>query len=94
MAPEVFKHRKYDKKMIEGDSPMSNYEPYEAAKYVSEGHRPLFRAKGYTPELRELTEHCWSADMNHRPSFLDILKRLEKIKEAISSDHHWNIFTA
>ncbi|KAL0336430.1 UNVERIFIED_CONTAM: Serine/threonine-protein kinase STY46 [Sesamum radiatum] len=65
MAPEVFKHRKYDKKvdvfsfamilyeMLEGEPPMSNCEPYEAAKYVAEGHRPIFRAKGYTPELRE-----------------------------------------
>lgn len=104
MAPEVFKHRKYDKKvdvfsfamilyeMLEGDPPMSHYEPYEAAKYVAEGHRPMFRAKGYTPQLRELTEQCWASDLNARPSFLEILKRLEKIKESISSDHHWHLF--
>lgn len=92
MAPEVFKHRKYDKKvdvfsfamilyevielclwwwdvmhlkfspnallfdfeqMLEGEPPLANYEPYDAAKYVAEGHRPFFRAKGFTPELRE-----------------------------------------
>ncbi|KAG8099290.1 hypothetical protein GUJ93_ZPchr0013g36090 [Zizania palustris] len=59
MAPEVFKHRKYDKKvdvfsfgmilyqMLEGDPPFSNYEPYEAAKHVADGHRPPFRSKGY-----------------------------------------------
>ncbi|MBA0592894.1 hypothetical protein Gorai_009859, partial [Gossypium raimondii] len=64
MAPEVFKHRKYDKKvdvfsfamilyqMLEGDPPLSNYEPYEAAKYVADGHRPIFRSKSYLPELR------------------------------------------
>ena len=39
--------------MLEGDPPMSNYEAYEAAKYVAEGHRPTFRSKGFTPELRE-----------------------------------------
>lgn len=39
--------------MIEGEPPLSHYEPYEAAKYVSEGHRPMFRAKGFVPELRE-----------------------------------------
>lgn len=106
MAPEVFKHRRYDKKvdvfsfamilyeMLEGDPPMANYEPYEAAKYVAEGHRPIFRAKGYTSELRELTEQCWAPDMNQRPSFLEILKRLEKIKEMLPTDHHWNIFNA
>lgn len=93
MAPEVFKHRKYDKKvdvfsfamilyevvfyslkswkkfdirvnfstnytqnllkMLEGEPPLASYEPYEAAKYVAEGHRPTFRAKGYSPELKE-----------------------------------------
>ncbi|KAL7110156.1 hypothetical protein ACP275_05G007200 [Erythranthe tilingii] len=106
MAPEVFKHRKYDKKvdvfsfamilyeMLEGEAPLSNYEAYEAARYVSEGHRPIFRAKGFTPELKELTAQCWSANMNDRPSFLEILKTLEKIKESLPSDHHWHIFTS
>ncbi|OAY59451.1 integrin-linked protein kinase 1 [Manihot esculenta] len=106
MAPEVFKHRKYDKKvdvfsfamilyeMLEGEQPLANYEPYEAAKIVAEGHRPPFRAKGFTLELRELTDQCWAADMNRRPSFLDILKRLEKIKEILPSDHSWNIFNS
>ncbi|KAL0909159.1 hypothetical protein M5K25_020002 [Dendrobium thyrsiflorum] len=105
MAPEVFKHRKYDKKvdvfsfamilyeMLEGDPPLANYEPYEAAKFVAEGHRPTFRAKGYTPELRDLTEQCWAADVNKRPPFLEILKKLEKIKDNLSQDHHWHIFT-
>ncbi|KAF9600011.1 hypothetical protein IFM89_002484, partial [Coptis chinensis] len=84
MAPEVFKHQKYDKKvdvfsfamilyeMLEGDPPMSNYKPYEAAK---------------------LTEQCWAADMNQRPSFFEILKKLEKIKGTLPTDHHWNLFT-
>ncbi|MBA0875276.1 hypothetical protein Goshw_029082 [Gossypium schwendimanii] len=91
MAPEVFKHRKYDKKvdvfsfamilyeMLEGEPPFSNYEPYEAAKNVAAGHRPSFRSKSYLPELRDLTDKCWAADMNQRPSFLDILKWLEKM---------------
>ncbi|KAK8699740.1 hypothetical protein V6N13_115819 [Hibiscus sabdariffa] len=70
MAPEVFKHRKYDKKvdvfsfamilyeMLEGDPPFSNYEPYEAAKYAAAGHRPPFRSKSYLPELREEMLGC------------------------------------
>lgn len=104
MAPEVFKHRRYDKKvdvfsfamilyeMIEGDPPLANLEPYEAAKYVADGHRPTFRSKGCIPDLRELTEQCWAPDMNVRPPFLDILKRLEKIKETLPTDHHWSLF--
>ncbi|RCV14136.1 hypothetical protein SEVIR_2G413900v4 [Setaria viridis] len=103
MAPEVFKHRKYDKKvdifsfamilyeMLEGDPPFSNYEPYEAAKYVAEGHRPAFR-KGHTNELKDLVELCWSGDINLRPSFLEILKRLEKLKEQFSHETHWHLF--
>ncbi|KAG4207968.1 hypothetical protein ERO13_A03G102400v2 [Gossypium hirsutum] len=105
MAPEVFKHRKYDKKvdvfsfamilyeMIEGEPPFSNHEPYEAAKLVAEGHRPNFRSKSFLPELRDLTGKCWASDMNQRPSFLEILKRLEKIKGNAPSDSHWNIFS-
>ncbi|KAL6187732.1 hypothetical protein ACLB2K_039127 [Fragaria x ananassa] len=104
MAPEVFKHRRYDKKvdvfsfamilyeMLEGDPPLANYEPYDAAKFVSEGHRPMFHGKGHTPELKELIEQCWSADMNQRPSFLEILKKLERIKEHHQTDHHWHLF--
>ncbi|KAL0385893.1 UNVERIFIED_CONTAM: Integrin-linked protein kinase [Sesamum radiatum] len=106
MAPEVFKHKKYDKKvdvfsfamilyeMLEGEPPLSHYEPEEAARYVAEGHRPIFRAKGFTPELKELVEYCWAADIKTRPSFLEILKRLEKIKEMLPPDRHWNIFTS
>ncbi|KAE9607358.1 hypothetical protein Lal_00026920 [Lupinus albus] len=106
MAPEVFKHRRYDKKvdvfsfamilyeMLEGEPPFANFEPYEGAKRAAEGHRPIIREKGYTPELIELTEQCWAADMNQRPSFIDILKRLEKIKENLPSDHHWHLFSS
>ncbi|KAK1267065.1 Serine/threonine-protein kinase HT1 [Acorus gramineus] len=104
MAPEVFRHRKYDKKvdvfsfamilyeMLEGDPPLVNLEPYEAAKHVSEGHRPTFRVKGLLPDLKDLTEKCWADDMNRRPPFLEILKRLEKIKENLPPEHHWGIF--
>ncbi|KAF7828025.1 integrin-linked protein kinase 1-like [Senna tora] len=106
MAPEVFKHRRYDKKvdvfsfamilyeMLEGEPPFASYEPYDGAKYVADGHRPTIRAKGYLPELRELTVQCWDADMNQRPSFLEILKRLEKMKENLPADHHWHLFSS
>uniref|UniRef100_A0A0D6R4N9 non-specific serine/threonine protein kinase n=1 Tax=Araucaria cunninghamii TaxID=56994 RepID=A0A0D6R4N9_ARACU len=103
MAPEVFKHRKYDAKvdvfsfamilyeMFEGSAPFSGYDAYEAAKIVSKGDRPLFRAKTYPSDVKMLIEECWHSDNNVRPTFLNILNRLEKIKEALSSEHHWNI---
>ncbi|RZR78405.1 hypothetical protein BHM03_00003735 [Ensete ventricosum] len=43
-------------------------------------------------EFCSLTDECWAADLNRRPSFLVILKRLEKIKENVSPEHHWSIF--
>lgn len=102
MAPEVFKHRRYDEKvdvfsfamilyeMFEGNPPFSNYDAYEAARIVSKGDRPFFRAKTYVPELKELIEECWHADSNRRPTFLNILNRLEKIKETLPHEHHWH----
>ncbi|KAH9295314.1 hypothetical protein KI387_038902, partial [Taxus chinensis] len=64
MAPEVFKHRKYDAKvdvfsfamilyeMFEGCPPFTSCDAYEAAKNVAKGDRPLFRVKTYTPEIK------------------------------------------
>lgn len=49
----VLKQSFQPEQMLEGEPPHANYEPYEAAKYVAEGHRPIFRAKGYIPELKE-----------------------------------------
>ncbi|CAJ1939790.1 unnamed protein product [Sphenostylis stenocarpa] len=106
MAPEVFKHRRYDKKvdvysfamilyeMLEGEPPFANLEPYDGAKRAAEGLRPQFRSKGYINELQDLTEQCWAHDVNQRPSFIEILKRLEKIKENLPSDHHWHLFAS
>lgn len=39
--------------MIEGEPPLASYEPYEAARYVAEGHRPTIRSKSFVPDLRE-----------------------------------------
>lgn len=39
--------------MLEGDPPLSGHQPYEAAKHAAEGQRPIFRAKGFIPELKE-----------------------------------------
>ena len=39
--------------MLEGDPPFSNFEPYEAARRVAEGQRPVFRTKGIHPDLKK-----------------------------------------
>lgn len=101
MAPEVFDHRSYDAKvdvfsfamilyqMFEGVAPFANYEPYDAAKLVAKKDRPIFRARTYPAEMKELIEECWDHDIKKRPTFLDILNRLEKIK-SLPNEHHWN----
>jgi hypothetical protein len=43
--------------------------------------------------IHRLTEQCWASDMNQRPSFLEIIKRLEKIKEILPAEYHWNFFS-
>eukprot|EP01018_Ginkgo_biloba_P037887 Gb_36967 [translate_table: standard] len=100
MAPEVFEHRRYDTKvdvfsfaiilyeMFEGSPPFANCDAYEVAKIMSSGDRPIFRAKTYLPELKELIKECWDHNSSKRPPFLDILKTLEKIKETLPPKHH------
>eukprot|EP00252_Welwitschia_mirabilis_P011049 TRINITY_DN2486_c0_g1_i10.p1 TRINITY_DN2486_c0_g1~~TRINITY_DN2486_c0_g1_i10.p1 ORF type:complete len:414 (-),score=77.09 TRINITY_DN2486_c0_g1_i10:208-1449(-) len=102
MAPEVFKHRKYDNKvdvfsfamilyeMLEGSPPFPNSDGYEAAKMLSKGERPVFHVKHHLPELKRLIEECWDGDSHGRPSFLTIVERLETIKETLSQETHWN----
>jgi tRNA A-37 threonylcarbamoyl transferase component Bud32 len=101
MAPEVFEHRSYDAKvdvfsfamilyqMFEGVAPFANYEPNDAAKLVAKRDRPIFRARTYPAEMKELIEECWDHDGKKRPTFMDILNRLEKIKN-LPREHHWN----
>ncbi|KAM7463092.1 hypothetical protein LguiA_031213 [Lonicera macranthoides] len=101
MAPEVF-NKNVDVfsfamilyKILEGDPHLSLNETYEAAKHIVAGHRPIFKAKTYGPELKELIKQCWAPDMNKIPSFLEIPKRLEKIEETVPGDYHYNIFTS
>eukprot|EP00252_Welwitschia_mirabilis_P006557 TRINITY_DN1743_c0_g2_i6.p1 TRINITY_DN1743_c0_g2~~TRINITY_DN1743_c0_g2_i6.p1 ORF type:complete len:432 (-),score=73.46 TRINITY_DN1743_c0_g2_i6:271-1566(-) len=101
MAPEVFEHRHYDAKvdvfsyamilyqMYEGSPPFANYEPYDAARLVAKRERPIFHAKTYPSGMKELIEQCWDHDVNKRPTFLEILERLEKMKVTVSHEHHW-----
>lgn len=44
--------------------------------------------------LFRLIDQCWATDMNKRPSFLEILRILEKIKEILPSDNHWHLFAS
>eukprot|EP00252_Welwitschia_mirabilis_P006552 TRINITY_DN1743_c0_g1_i3.p1 TRINITY_DN1743_c0_g1~~TRINITY_DN1743_c0_g1_i3.p1 ORF type:complete len:205 (-),score=37.59 TRINITY_DN1743_c0_g1_i3:403-1017(-) len=102
MAPEVFEHRHYDAKvdvfsfamilyqMFEGTAPFANYEPFDAAKLVAKRKRPTLNARSYPPGMKELIEECWDHSSTKRPTFLEILNRLEKIKESMNHEHRCN----
>nr|CAB3455053.1 unnamed protein product [Digitaria exilis] len=49
-------------------------------------------AINFALDIASLVEVCWSGDISLRPSFLEILKRLEKLKEQFTQDTHWHLF--
>ncbi|KAL3698966.1 hypothetical protein R1sor_016988 [Riccia sorocarpa] len=93
MAPEVFEHRAYDKsvdvfsfavilyEMFEGSPPFSHVDAYEAARQVARlEKRPPF-TKQYPTGMKELIQDCWQGDPYKRPLFVNIIPRLEKMKQ-------------
>ncbi|CAM6010864.1 unnamed protein product [Sphagnum balticum] len=94
MAPEVFRHEKYDKtvdvfsfamiiyEMFEGFAPFDDKEAYEAARLVAEENlRPEMKVKTYPPGMRELITKCWSADPKERVEFDKIVEQLQRMEE-------------
>lgn len=92
-APELCRDEIFDKtvdafsfavilyEMIEGVHPFHPRPPEEAVKLMClEGKRPpLKKVKHYPSELKELIEQCWSGDAALRPSFAEIILRLDSI---------------
>lgn len=104
MAPEVYKDEIFDRsvdaysfglvlyEMIEGIQPFHPKSPEEAAKIMClEGKRPPFKikAKSYPPELKELAEECWDQEAVVRPTFSEIIVRLDKIVATCSKQGWW-----
>ncbi|KAJ7545220.1 hypothetical protein O6H91_09G110900 [Diphasiastrum complanatum] len=103
MAPEVFRHESYDKnvdifsfamilyEMLEGYPPFPYSEPYEAARLVADDERrPTFSVKNCPQEMIELIEQCWATKAASRPSFVDIIKRLEQMEATLPPEpRHW-----
>ncbi|OVA10650.1 Protein kinase domain [Macleaya cordata] len=102
MAPEVYKDEIFDRsvdafsfglilyEMIEGSPPFHPKSPEEAAKMIClEAMRPPFKTKkNYPPDLKELIEECWDAESVVRPTFSEIIVRLDRIV-ANCSKHGW-----
>lgn len=97
VAPEVFKNDEYDTKvdvfsfaliiqeMIEGCPPFVSMREEEAAKAYCSNERPPFTApaKYYALGLKELIEHCWNENPLKRPTFRQIISRLEEIEKIL-----------
>ncbi|XAR49511.1 Non-specific serine/threonine protein kinase [Bertholletia excelsa] len=105
VAPEVFKNEEYDTKvdvfsfalilqeMIEGCQPFSTKQEIEVPKAYVANERPPFRApaKLYAHGLRQLIEECWSDMPVKRPTFSQIIPRLEDINNQLVQKSRWKL---
>ncbi|KAK7332112.1 hypothetical protein VNO80_28859 [Phaseolus coccineus] len=105
VAPEVFKQEEYDTKvdvfsfalilqeMIEGCPPFSAKQEDEVPKVYAAKERPPFRApaKRYSYGIRELIEECWNENPANRPTFRQIITRLEFIYNTIGQKRRWKV---
>ncbi|KAL5720396.1 hypothetical protein ACHQM5_013068 [Ranunculus cassubicifolius] len=103
VAPEVFRNEEYDLKvdvfsfalilyeMIEGVAPFSAKEENEIPKAYANKERPPFSApaKHYAHGLKELINECWNEMPTRRPTFREIIKRLDEISKHIARKGHW-----
>lgn len=103
VAPELYKDEIFDRsvdaysfgvilyEMIEGVQPFQK-SPEEAAKMMClEGKRPQMKikSKSYPPDLKEMIEECWHPDPETRPTFSEIIVRLDKIVVNCSKQGWW-----
>ncbi|KAL5577063.1 hypothetical protein UlMin_018762 [Ulmus minor] len=105
IAPEVFTREEYDTKvdvfsfaiilqeMIEGCPPFSTKQDVEVPKVYATKERPPFRApiKYYAHGLKELIEECWNENPTRRPTFRQIITRLESLYRRLGQKRRWKV---
>ncbi|XP_071736130.1 serine/threonine-protein kinase 12-like [Rutidosis leptorrhynchoides] len=103
VAPEVYRNEDYDTKvdvfsfalilqeMIEGCQPFATKDGKDVPKLYAAKGRPSFNApsKSYAYGLKELVEECWHENPAKRPSFRQIITRLESIYNSLSNKKRW-----
>ncbi|KAF7132992.1 hypothetical protein RHSIM_Rhsim09G0005200 [Rhododendron simsii] len=104
LAPEVYRDEIFDRsvdvysfglilyEMVEGVQPFHPRSTEDAAKLMClEGKRPSFKTKSkhYPPDLKELIEECWDTETVIRPTFSEIIIRLDKIVANCSKHGGW-----
>ncbi|KAJ6859773.1 hypothetical protein NC651_036160 [Populus alba x Populus x berolinensis] len=88
MVPEIYNDEIFDRSvdaysfgMLEGVQPFHPITPEEAVKLMClEKKRPPFKIKvrSYPPDLKELIDECWHSEPVVRPTFSEIITRLDK----------------
>ncbi|CAL0306512.1 unnamed protein product [Lupinus luteus] len=104
LAPEIYKDEEFDRtvdaysfglivyEMIEGTQPFQPKSAEEAAKLLClEGRRPPFKikTKHYPPDLKELIEECWDPEPLVRPTFSQVIVRLDRIVANCAKQGWW-----
>ncbi|XP_054817294.1 integrin-linked protein kinase 1-like [Prosopis cineraria] len=103
VAPEVYKNEEYDTKvdvfsfalilheMIEGCPPFPTMPEKEVPKAYVGNERPHFKASpmAYAHGLKELIEECWDKEPHRRPTFGQIIERLENISNHLAQEKRW-----
>ncbi|OAY50262.1 integrin-linked protein kinase 1 isoform X2 [Manihot esculenta] len=104
MAPEIYQDEVCDRsvdtysfgvilyEMIEGVLPFHPKSPEEAVKLMClEKKRPSFKSKSRNcpPDLKELIDECWHPEPVARPTFSEIIVRLDRIVGQCSKQGWW-----
>ncbi|XP_039071029.1 integrin-linked protein kinase 1-like isoform X2 [Hibiscus syriacus] len=104
MAPEIRKDMIFDRsvdaysfgvmlyEMTEGGVPFRSKPAEEAVELMCiEQQRPPLKtkSKSYPPELRELIAECWDPEPLVRPTFSEIIVRLDKIVSGCTKQGWW-----
>lgn len=104
IAPEVYKNEPFDRsvdvfafglilyEMIEGTPAFHPNPQEEAAKMIClEGSRPTFKNKPkyYPSDVKELIQECWDPTPSVRPTFAEIIVRLNKIHASCAKQGRW-----
>ncbi|KAL9329518.1 hypothetical protein ACSQ67_004521 [Phaseolus vulgaris] len=104
VAPEIYKDEVFDRsvdaysfgliiyEMLEGTHPFHPKPSEEVMKMMClEGKRPTFKikTKHYPPDLKELIEECWDPTPVVRPTFSQVIVRLNKIVANCSKQGWW-----
>ncbi|XP_009389161.2 integrin-linked protein kinase 1 isoform X1 [Musa acuminata AAA Group] len=104
IAPELYKNEIFDRsvdafsfslilyEMIEGVPAFHPKAPGDVAQMIClEGIRPILKtkSKAYPPDLNELIEECWNPQPVVRPTFSEIILRLDKMYANCSRPSRW-----